>query len=134
MPEPDYKTIRELGRIFNLNPKTVTYRLKAAGIKGKQLTKFKVHYFDINEVQEFLTTPLIREAANNDPEMNTAAVDAGEKGGEINYTFEPINVLPDRAGQILTVEFMAALTEFFGFEGAQNILINNYGLKPWKVA
>ena len=132
MSELDYKTIRELGRIFNLNPKTVTYRLKAAGIKGKQLTKFKVHYFDINEVQEFLSTPLKRELINTS-ETGMVTASEGETNEEINYTFEPPNEPPERFNHILTVEFMAALTEFFGFEGARYILINNYGLKPWKM-
>lgn len=147
-----YKTIQELSKIFNINSKTATYRLKAAGFDGVQLAPRGItKYYDINEVRPILIKPTRHEVKTyyaeqpiveeteyiEQPQIkidDTQPAEETENETEsIDYNFEPPVEMPDRVGHELTAEMCAVLTEFFGFDGARNILVNNYGLKPWKV-
>ena len=136
-------TVNELSKLFGINPKTAYYRLKAANLEPTRLPdKGKINYYDIGKAKEILIKPLARNPISEEPQTDAPEVqdmaeefsDEGEVNEEINYTFEPPSEPPNYSGQCLNAEFIAILTEFFGFEGARRVLINNYGLKPWKVA
>lgn len=144
----EYKTMQELSKIFNINYKTAAYRLKAAGIGGTRLThRGGKKYYDINEVRPVLIKPTCREVKTyyaeqpiteeaeyiEQPQIEIEDTPQAENEA-IDYLFVPPDETPDRSGHELTAEMCAVLTEFFGFEGARSVLINNYGLKPWKVA
>lgn len=128
-----YKTIQELSKIFNINSKTATYRLKAAGFDGVQLApRGRLKHYNINEVRPILIKPTRHEVKAYYAEQPIVEETENETES-IDYNFEPPVETPDRVGHELTAEMCAVLTEFFGFDGARNILVNNYGLKPWKV-